>query len=267
MKTIVTMSAVVLALFASVAGATEPRDERYFAIDPGSVQIQELPAGDRTGAAPPGQIGDPSQTQAPAPPSITPEGVSNWVAALDRIVNLAEKVMTIIARNQPVVNVSVNYANAIPQGITHWTQLQGWNPPSTRRYAFRCNNLLGMEVVNIVYQVHWTHGGNYNGAGRFLTGVTVEPISINTVWGWNVDLTAEVPDSTIANVGTTENPVASMQVQLRWKIHTVLNDLQQRSIFYVQGDGLMTTLGLPDGRAGERRLEAASAAVTGAAFD
>ncbi len=168
------------------------------------------------------------------------QGVQNSsavIALLDQIVNLVDKVFTIIAKNQPVVNINVNYANAVPYGIEHWTQLQGWKAPVTKRYGFYCKNLYGIKVVDVEYQVHYTYGGNYNGIGKYLTGVTVEPIKVNTAWGYNVDMTAEVPDLTIANVGTSENPIAAMQVQLRYKIHTILKDDQSKEIFYVRGDG------------------------------
>lgn len=168
------------------------------------------------------------------------QGVSNAsavVALLDQIVNLVDKVFTIIAKGQPVVNINVNYANAVPYGISHWTQLQGWKAPMTKRYGFYCKNLYGMKVVDVEYQVHYTYGGNYNGVGKYLTGVTVEPLKVDTAWGYNVDMVAEVPDSTITNVGTAENPIAAMQVQLRYKIHTIIKDSQEKEIFYVRGDG------------------------------
>ena len=168
------------------------------------------------------------------------QGVSNAsavVALIDQIVNLVDKIFTIIAKGQPVVNINVNYANAVPYGISHWTQLQGWKAPMTKRYGFYCKNLYGMKVVDVEYQVHYTYGGNYNGVGKYLTGVTVEPLKVDTAWGYNVDMVAEVPDSTITNVGTAENPIAAMQVQLRYKIHTIIKDSQEKEIFYVRGDG------------------------------
>jgi hypothetical protein len=168
------------------------------------------------------------------------QGVSNAsavVALLDQIVNLVDKVFTIIAKGQPVVDINVNYANAVPYGISHWTQLQGWKAPAIKRYAINYKNLYGMKVVKIEFQVHYTYGGNYNGKGKYLTGVTVEPTKVDTMWGWNVDMVAEVPDSTITNVGTSEDPIAAMQVQLRYKVHSIMSDVQQKAIFYVRGDG------------------------------
>ena len=167
---------------------------------------------------------------------------SQVVGVIDQIVNLVDKVFTLIAKNQPVVNINVNYANAVPYGISHWTQLQGWKTPAVKRYQLTYKNPYGVKVVDITYQLHYTYGGNYNGAGKFLTGVTIEPIKVNTAWGYTVDMIAEVPDSTITNVGTAENPIAAMQVQLKYSVHTIVKDIQSKVIFYVQGDGLSKNL-------------------------
>jgi hypothetical protein len=115
----------------------------------------------------------------------------------------------------------------------------------TRKYAFSMKNGLGSEVVKVTYQVHWTPMGNYQGKGKFLTGVTVEPISVQASWGYTVDLLAQVPDSTVANVGSSEDPVASMQVQLNWKVSTALKVIEQKAIYYVQGDGMMQEIATP----------------------
>ena len=207
----------------------------------------ELPqAPSAAGGAPyaPGVPSVPGMPSVPQTPDVNNptfmDNVNNSSAVvdlLDRIVNLVDKIFTVIAKGQPVVNINVNYANAVPYGVTHWTQLQGWKEPKIKRYAFYAKNLYGMKVVDVEYQVHYTYGGNLNGRGHFLTGVTVEPIKVDTAWGYNVDMTAEVPDSTIANVGTSEDPIAAMQVQIRYTIHTIIKDSQGRHIYYVRGDG------------------------------
>jgi len=217
------------------------RDIKYLSIDENTVTLQEIKVA----------LDVSSSTDTPyIPPGIidTPDpldDINGAVNTLDSIVNLVDKVFTIIAKNQPVVNTTINYASAVPYGITSWTQMQGWSKPATKRYGFKINNLMGIEVVKLVFQVHWTYNGNYQGKGKFLTGVTVEPLKVDVVWGYNVDLTAEVPDSTIANVGTQQNPVASMQLKLHWKTHTSIQDTQYTDIFYIQGDGLMQELGIP----------------------
>lgn len=253
--------------------ASKDNDPKQFTIDQNSYEVVELtpienenynrvfrrgeggPTGGATIPSPdqlpptPGVPSVPSVPSLPAADSAhTPtfgeqmNNASQVVGLIDQIVNLVDKIFGIIAKNQPVVNINVNYANAVPYGVSHWTQLQGWKTPAVRRYAFYAKNLYGMKVVDVEYQVHYTYGGNLNGKGKFLTGVTVEPIKVNTSWGYTVDMTAEVPDSTIANVGTAENPIAAMQVQLRYSIHTIIKDVQERQIYYVRGDGQFKSL-------------------------
>ena len=271
------MLIAALAAFPVLSSAQDTKaDPKQYTLDMNSVEIEELEPivnegynrifrrgdGGQTGNGQGATIPAPDQLpQAPSVPSIPSvptvptlptvqagqdssaqfqQGVQNAsgvVALLDQIVNLVDKIFTVIAKGQPVVDINVNYANAVPYGISHWTQLQGWKAPAIKRYSISYKNLYGIKVVKVEFQVHYTYGGNYNGRGKYLTGVTVEPTKVDTLWGWNVDMVAEVPDSTIANVGTSEDPIASMQVQLRYKVHSIMSDIQQKAIFYVRGDG------------------------------
>jgi len=213
------------------------------AIDVNSVVVEEvaIPQSKKGGLPNPGvneNTGseDNSQTQTQTP-SFNFDEANQTIDMLDRIVNLAEKVINIIKEGQPVVDISTNYANAIPQGITHWTQMQGWSSPEVKGYRITMKNLYGIKVADIVYQVHYTYGGNVGGKGHFLTGVTVEPVSVSTAWGYTLNMTAEVPDSTIANVGSSADPIAAMQLQLKYKVHTIIKDMQGKDIFYIRGDG------------------------------
>lgn len=266
MKRLLTLVAAATSLFATRVSAAENLDIKYFTVDTNATEITEITEKGGTIPGTPPAPGIPPTIPAPGdlpkPPSgpqinppvngpgpVTPgsplDQINGTIGMLDNVVNLVDKIFTLIAKNQPVVNINVNYANAVPFGTSHWTQLQGWSRPSTKKYAFVMKNLYGGEVVKVMYQVHWTHSGNFNGVGKFLTGVTVEPLSVTASWGYNVDLTAEVPDSTVANVGTSANPIASMQVQLKWKVHTIVKDIQQKAIYYVQGDGLMQQIATP----------------------
>jgi hypothetical protein len=181
--------------------------------------------------------------------------INSTIGVIDNIVNLADKIWSIIEKNQPVVNITTNYANAVPFGTSHWTQLQGWSKPATKKYSFAMKNGYGSEVVKVTYQIHYTYAGNFQGKGKFLTGVTIEPLNVVTAWGYKVTLVSEVPDSTIANVGTHEDPVASMQVQLRWTAHTAIKDITSKAIYYVQGDGLLQEIGTPFKNAQELRTQ------------
>ncbi|HOJ86551.1 MAG TPA: hypothetical protein PK103_01415 [Elusimicrobiales bacterium] len=260
MKKIILMIGAVAVMSLGLK-AENKYDEKYFTI--GDVKVEQIDVGiTKGGGIPLNPV--PAPADLPKPPDVKPPSdpvdpgnigggslqgtlsdVNAVVDTLDKIVNLAQKIFEIIEKNQPVVNINVNYANAIPYGIQHWTQLQGWAKPKTVGYAFVAKNAYGAEVVKVRYQVQFRYNGNYQGKGKFLTGVTIEPISVETAWGYKVSLTAEVPDSTIANVGTHEDPIASMQVQLKWTIHTVIKDAQQKAIYYVQGDGKIEEIASP----------------------
>jgi hypothetical protein len=235
-----------------------PFDDKYFTIDPASIMIEEVDI--KGGTIQPGQTPVPAPNQLPTPPAPSvPPGLDvppvpgipgtgtgdDIFVILEKIINLGEKIFSIIEKNKPVVDIKVTYANAIPYGITHWTQLAGWQKPNTQAYVFSMKNGYGTEVVKVKYQVHLTSGGAFKSKGKFLTGVTVEPISVTAAWGYTVNLVAEVPDSTIANVGTDEDPIASMQVQLKWKVATVLKEIDEKAIYYVQGDGLIEQIATP----------------------
>ncbi|MCG2726908.1 MAG: hypothetical protein L6420_11780, partial [Elusimicrobia bacterium] len=259
-KSIVIILAAIAALAFTSRASANMYDEKYYTIDKSSIKLEPLEEkggslyhgpdipldeGTDNNAFP----SNPSFPELPGGPAINPpmngSAVDEHLGTIDKIVNLMEKAFGIIEKNKPVVNITTNYANAVPYGTSHWTQLQGWSKPGTRKYAFSMKNLYGGEVVKVIYQVHWTYGGNLAGKGKFLTGVTVEPIRITAGWGYTVDLTAAVPDSTVANVGTSEDPIASMQVQLNWRISTITKVVNEKAIYYIQGDGFMQELASP----------------------
>lgn len=263
MNKILVMAVALLVLVSYVAAKDSNKmDEKYFTITDVKVEVLNDDAVTKGGGLPlnppvpnPNELPEPPEppqlpapTQPPTQPVDISQSLNNVNAVLDtidRIVNLAEKIWGIIEKNQPIAEVNVKYANAVPYGIQHWTQLQGWSKPKTVKYSFVAKNAYGIQVVKVVYQVHLTYGGNYQGKGKFLTGVTAEPISVETAWGYKVSLTAEVPDSTIANVGTHDDPIASMQLQLKWKIHTVIKDLEQKAIYYIDGTGKVQEIASP----------------------
>ncbi|OGR43619.1 MAG: hypothetical protein A2X35_09425 [Elusimicrobia bacterium GWA2_61_42] len=299
MKNLLAITAAAVSLFAGRVSAAENPDLTYFTVDEKSIVIEEIldkggtiPLNPGSGPTIPGPGDLPKPPSGPQiNPPVTPgtpgasgtavdplagfnnaiTQVNGTVGAIDNIVNLIEKIWNIIEKNQPVVNITTNYANAVPFGTSHWSQLQGWNKPTTKKYSFSMKNGFGSEVVKVVYQVHYTYGGNFQGKGKFLTGVTVEPLNVVTAWGYKVTLVSEVPDSTIANVGTHEDPVASMQLQLRWTVHTAIKDITSKAIYYVQGDGLLKEIGSPtkDGMQiqAEKKIEAVTEKLSNVKFD
>ncbi|MDP2865054.1 MAG: hypothetical protein Q8O90_02300 [Elusimicrobiota bacterium] len=165
--------------------------------------------------------------------------------SIENIVNTASKVWQIIEKNQPVVNIDTKYATAYPQGITAASQLAQWSKPKTYSYGFYAENLYGAVMIDSKHNVIFSYNGAYRGKGKYLTGVTVVPTVANVSWGYKLYMSAAVPDSTIANVGTDADPVSSMQLKLTWRIPSSLKVIEGTSVYYIQGDGFFEEIASP----------------------
>jgi len=174
-----------------------------------------------------------------------PKDLAGILVSVDQIVNIASKIWQIVKDNQPVVDVNTKYATAYPYGITSATQLANWSRPKSYVYGFYAENLYGSVMIDCKYKFSYTYNGAYKGIGKFLTGVAVVPTSITAGWGYKFYMNAEVPDSTIANVGTDANPVAAMQMKLSWKMSTVLKEVTGTSVYYVEGTGYFEEIASP----------------------
>jgi len=174
-----------------------------------------------------------------------PKDLAGIVVTLDQIVNIASKVWNIIQQNAPVVNIDTKYATAYPYGITSASQLAQWSRPKSYVYGFYAENLYGSVMIDCKYKFSYSYNGAYKGKGKYLTAVAVVPTSVTAGWGYKFYMSAAVPDSTIANVGTDIDPVAAMQMKLSWKMSTVLKEVNGTSVYYVQGDGFFEEIASP----------------------
>jgi hypothetical protein len=222
--------------------AAASKDPKAYMVDETTIEIVKV-----------GPTVSPTEVTAPEP------GIGDTIPILDSIVNLGEKIWKIINDNKPVVDVKVQYASALPEGIKSWSQMAGWQRPKGTIYQLTAKNAYGGQVINVRYQVLRTVGGNYKGTGKYLTAVTVEPRLVEAAWGYHLNLDANAPDSSIVNVGTSEAPVAAMMVQLGWTISTAVKHSQGKGIYYLQGDGAYQEIGGPFKRDGAEKARASVA--------
>jgi hypothetical protein len=206
------------------------KDPGAFTIDESSIKIKEL-----------GPTVKPTEI---APPSGQPGG-ADPLPVLNEIINTGLKIWKIIQDNHPVVDVKTQYATALPKGQIGWADMGGWQPPKGTIYALSAKNVYGVTVINVRYQVLRTYGGSYQGKGRYLTAVTVEPLLVEVAWGYHFTMDASVPDTSVVNVGTSENPVAGMMADLSWDISTALKDSRGKGLYFLQGDGKYKEIGGP----------------------
>jgi len=153
------------------------------------------------------------------------------------IINIGQRIWTIVEAGKPVVNVhGAPVAFALPRGITCWNELDSWQAPKIQSYDVTYKNGFGMEVVKFRFRLQYTYGGGRTGKGKYLANVTVMPAQIDVMWGYTFDANVEVEQA--VNLGTASNPVAGLELNLKWGVKTVLKQSDNSFHFFVQGDGV-----------------------------
>ncbi|WP_413288509.1 hypothetical protein [Bdellovibrio sp. HCB337] len=159
---------------------------------------------------------------------------------IDQVINLGKKIWAVVETGRPVVNVQAYTANALPKGVQCWSDLSGWQIPQSKVYRVQYENAYGMKVVDFAYRVTFTAGGSVNGQGKYITNATIMPADVNVSWGFTFNASAEVPS--VFNTGSKEDPVAGMQLLMKWSVDTVMNHVEQAETFYIGGDNTLKHL-------------------------
>lgn len=169
------------------------------------------------------------------PPSVPVQRPDPGLVVLDRIVNLGERLWTLVERNRPVVGVEAEKASALPQGIEHWEQLGHWQRPEVETYRIGYVNFFGVQVAQFTMRILYTWGGDVDGIGRYLANITVIPAYIDVHWGFRFNALTEVAD--VVNVNDREFPIAAAEIHVRWSLESVFRKIHQSAIFFVKGNG------------------------------
>lgn len=174
---------------------------------------------------------------------VAPLPVTTALIIIDQIINLGQTIWNIIAKGKPVANITQNVADAVPKGVTSWEQLAGWSNPVTKLYHTTIDTGAGEKTGDFYFRLLFTPGGNYNGAGKYLTGVTIMPADLTVTYDHTLTMTTTVVD--IMNQGTAEQPIAGMTLQLKWSMDTLFTHNEQALSFHVRGDGDVEVLATP----------------------
>jgi hypothetical protein len=166
--------------------------------------------------------------------------IDETAVIFDKLVLLGQKIWKIVEAGKPVSNFAAQRADVLPQGIAQWQSLAGWQVPMSKRFERVIKNKWGVNVVTFRYRILYNWGGNLNGKGAYLMGVTVYPEIVDVAWGWSFDATVSIP--TITNAGTTTNPTAAAELLVSSKVRTPLTSLDNTESYYVRGDGAFVDL-------------------------
>ena len=154
---------------------------------------------------------------------------------IDQIINIGQRIWTVVESNRPVSNFRSNSASAMPRGVNCWLDMHSWKMPESRTYEIAYKNLYGMKVVKFKYRIVYTYGGKYNDQGAYLAKVAVYPGQIDVSWGFTFNAEVQIPS--VMNMGTTQSPVAGMQMHVKWSVDTVLQHKEQTESYFINGNG------------------------------
>jgi len=159
---------------------------------------------------------------------------------LDDVINLGEKIWSIVKDGQPTADYQSKSANALPSSADCAFELTNWQRPMVSTYQVTYKNGFNMTVVSMIYRVIYTPGGKWQGAGNYLTNVSIHPYEINVSWGFNFN--ANVQADQPINLGSLEDPLAGLQISLEWDITNPMSTSKSKEIFFIEGTGEITKL-------------------------
>ena len=171
-------------------------------------------------------------------PSILPALLPQQsMGALD-IVDLAFKAWDIIKSGTPVVSAQYKNVTALPNiANQRWEALTGWKSERTLVFATSVVNFFGVKTVDLEYKVKLLYGGSVRGKGQYIASARVVPTKVDVLWGYNLDVSVEVPS--ILNIASNDDPLASINMDVTYKISTMMRSYSESNNYVLQGNGLM----------------------------
>ncbi|MFZ3231339.1 MAG: hypothetical protein WA160_14110 [Pseudobdellovibrio sp.] len=155
--------------------------------------------------------------------------------ALDKIINLGQKVWTVVEKGQPRMSYQNTVASALPENAKSWNDLENWKEPQTKVLSVAYKNFYGVEVVRFTYRIILVAGGDVNGVGSYIGYAAVEPIKMTTAYLYTFNAEAAVMN--ISNKGTHANPLAGMVLTVRWNVSTLVKKTLGSHTFFLDGTG------------------------------
>jgi hypothetical protein len=223
---------VILAVCGSTAQSATPD---YFVIK--SVKIRQV-------SGPPMDQSVPTYDQTLPLPIVLPSpGTSGSPGAGDTeggifssldVIGVGKEIWSIVEANQPALNANIYHYSALPPHTTP-DQLEHWSDPKKSEFQMIYTNKLGMDVVKLSYMIMFQYGGALKGTGKYVANASVIPTHIAVDWGYKID--AQVQNFPPTNVGSDQNPIAMIQMALKWTVSSEFNKEQDGASYNLDGNG------------------------------
>lgn len=178
-------------------------------------------------------------------PKVPTNPIDEIAMYIDGIIAIGKKIWPIIEAGKPVIKTGglVPAISVIPSidGAAAPTpaplsSMANWSRPKVLSYRVSFKNGYNKEVIGFTYTVFFQYNGSYQEKGKYITSLKVQASEVNAAWGFNFDASSEL--ISVANVGTTLDPVASAIIQITY-LAKGLNSKRYEQSFYVDGAGAL----------------------------
>ncbi|NDG84043.1 MAG: hypothetical protein EBX52_03275 [Proteobacteria bacterium] len=157
------------------------------------------------------------------------------------IADIALRVWDIVQDNRAVLNAESLNVKALPiLAKDRWEVLTGWKPEHGVEYTLELENLYGINVVTLKYEVNLIYGGNVRGVGRYIASARVIPRHIDVLWGFNLDV--RVRETAVQNLGTEKNPFASIKLDVSLGYGSILRQMSETISYRLDANGAIYDL-------------------------
>ncbi len=188
---------------------------------------------------PPSALGDLVAAEGGGSTPTTKGFLDGVIMVVDKLIAIGQKIIPTIDKgravvnNNPMASVSVLPRLDTKDPVVH--EMGGWSLPVTKHYKIVYTNGLGVEVISFVYSVTFQYGGQYEGKGKYLTGIRASARNIVISWGFDLDASSQLIQ--ISNIGTPSNVVAGATVEIQYTVKNWTRNITTAESFFVTGDG------------------------------
>lgn len=170
-------------------------------------------------------------------------GGTNPLEVIKAIVALGERAWDLVVMGKPILRSNHNPISVLPQVEGRDIipmDLEKWSLPRSKTFSFSAKGRTGKELVKFDYAVHFTHGGQFNGKGKFLAAVNITPLKIKVRWGQKFNSHTELLE--VVNHGTKEDPIVSALMKITYTITSMTKTTQASEMYHIVGDGRVIPL-------------------------
>lgn len=158
----------------------------------------------------------------------------------DEIITVGKEAWQFIQDNKPVVNIQSDYTGAVPKSVSDWRQLAGWKNSEKGPFTISWINGFNVETVKITFKWSGSYGGSLNNKGKYVTQAGPVIGSVDVSWGYTVDV--HVNAFNPLNIGSSNDPIGQIDVELTSRMSTVLKDVTNNCRVRFLGDGSIQTV-------------------------